>query len=94
MCKGAWHSELVFLCKGAWHSELVVFKPGLRERLRPSRSVHFPQGLQSRSREKAALEGKDLGGLRRRPRLDRQRARRALPGVSILRNVGCIEGSA
>ena len=32
--------------KGAWHSELVFFNPGLRERLRPSRSAHFPQALQ------------------------------------------------
>jgi len=43
--------------------------PGLLECLRPSRSAHFPQGQHSGNREGIALEGNDLGGLHRRPRL-------------------------
>jgi len=49
------------MAKGTWRSELVFFKSGLRERLRPSRSVRSPQGQQSRNRETMALEGNDLG---------------------------------
>ncbi len=48
-----------------------VPNPGLLECLRPSSSVHSPQGQQGWAREAIALEGNDLGGLRRRPRLGR-----------------------
>jgi len=58
-------------------------KPGLRERRRPSRSVHFPQGQQSRNRESIALEENDLGDLRRGPRLDCQPYRRGLPHTTF-----------
>ncbi len=53
--------------------------PGLRGHIKVAegsrvtdrpRSVQFPQGQQNRHRENPALEENDLGGLRRRPRLD------------------------
>ncbi len=47
------------------------------------RSAHFPQGRRSRNREGIALEGNDLGGLRRWPRLVREGARRALPPLTL-----------
>ncbi len=43
----------------------------------------FPEGLRYRNREGIVPPENDLGGLRRRPRLGRRRARRALPGKAF-----------
>ncbi|MCK5379741.1 MAG: hypothetical protein KAJ78_10070, partial [Acidobacteria bacterium] len=81
-------------CGSRHRTRTLLFIPGLLECLWPSSSVHFPQGQQGRNWESIALEGNDLDGLHRRPRLDCWRRGRGEPGVALLRNGGSVGSSA
>jgi hypothetical protein len=81
----------------------LISSPGLRGRIKVTvsattverpRSAHFPEGRHFRIREGIAPPRNDLGGLRRRPRLDCRRRRRGLPGVALLRIDGSVGSSA
>jgi len=63
------HLRLTLVSDAAHRSGPWIPTPAFGSASRP-RSAHFPQGQQGRNWESIALEGNDLGGLRRWPRLD------------------------
>ena len=56
------------------------------------RSVRFPQGRYYGNWEVLALEGNDLGGLRRKPSLDCRSCRRGLPHTAFPETAPLVEG--